>query len=470
MYMNKLINMNASSSQPNQTKSNSYLLSDYVFVDNNSKWKKLWISLRIDDKNHLEAKLDIYQKKSNLKPIDTINLLGDKILVETNTKLIQKIKSSCGSSNNLAITDSAASTAAAASNDQANIYEEVNDNIDLVMNFEKSSLIILLYNGPSGSSTNGVMMRLGFTSFSKKNLWYDALLSSMLLSRRTSTSTLALNKKLASSAIIAAQAEQFKVIDVNKVLMPFLELCDTIVNSYCFINDNLIALACDDGLFLYQNKTTDDPLSSMATETSLVKINKVESAHKLYYANEFGKLCFIGRKSRQFLSIDVNELNTCLINRDYQINSRVEPDSTLENETSGANGDEMDDEDEAKSIMVTLDHVHNIDRCYLFECRFNKSNGHWHLAVATPETIFILLFNRITQKYSLVKTIQTQSDSPCLCMKFTVNSGINQLVYACGKEFFKMDINQLQASTISVDSGLLQQNIQGQKYSILELL
>jgi hypothetical protein len=192
-------------------------------------------------------------------------------------------------------------------------------------------------------------------------------------------------------------------MNVNKVLKPFLELCDTIVNSYCFINDNLIALACDDGLYAlnsYNHKAIDD----ITNNISLVKIDKVESAHKLYYENEFGKLCFIGRKSRQFLSIDVNELNTCLINNDYQINknNRTSESEDLDNE-------DLDD-DEAKSICVSLEHIHNIDRCHLFECKFNKSNGFWHLAVATPETIFILLYNKITQKYSLVKTIQTQSD------------------------------------------------------------
>lgn len=166
----------------------------------------------------------------------------------------------------------------------------------------------------------------------------------------------------------------------------------------------------------------------------MVKIDKVESAHKLYYENEFGKLCFIGKKSRQFLSIDVNELNSCLINADYKSN------------------DDLDEEDDdAKSVQVSLEHIHNIDRCHLFECKLNKSNGYWYLAVATPETIYILLFNKITNKYTMVKTIQTQAESPCLCIKFTNNFAINQLIYACGKEFFKMDITYLQPSTFQAD-------------------
>ena len=247
----------------------------------------------------------------------------------------------------------------------------------------------------------------------------------------------------------------------NKVLKPFLELCDTIVNSYCFINDNLIALACDDGLYALATTTSDTNAQDHMSNISLVKIDKVESAHKLYYENEFGKLCFIGKKSRQFLSIDVNELNTCLINADYQINN-----NQAQNESEDF---EQNEEDETKSISVSLEHINNIDRCHLFECRFNKSNGHWHLAVATPETIFILMFNKITQKYSLVKTIQTQADSPCMCIKFTQNFGINQLIYACGKDFYKMDITYLQASLISIDQNQLQlsqQQIQQQPNSV----
>ncbi len=451
-YLNKLINLNNQVTSTSNRLHGTVLLNDYVFVDNNSKWKKLWISLRIDDKQQ-EARLDIYQKKSNLKPIDTINLITDRIMIETNTKQINKIKAV----NSPSVNASTNPAVAAAVDDQANIYEELNEDIDSLINFEKSSLIILLYSNNTGSSFSGgssgnkIMLKLGFASFSKKNLWYDVLLSSVLIGRK-STSTLILNKKLASTAINTA-CEQFKLMNVSRVLKPFLELCDTIVNSYCFINDNLIALACDDGLYAlnsYQQKTTAGGAEAeTANNISLVKIDKVESAHKLYYENEFGKLCFIGRKSRQFLSIDVNELNTCLINNDYQINSNRAVDES-------ENDFENDEDDEAKSISVSLEHIHNIDRCHLFECRFNKSNGHWHLAVATPETIFVLLYNKITQKYSLVKTVQTQSDSPCLCIKFTNNFGINQLIYACGKEFFKMDVTYLQATPITIDHSQLQ--------------
>lgn len=99
-----------------------------------------------------------------------------------------------------------------------------------------------------------------------------------------------------------------------------------------------------------------------------------------------------------------------------------------------------DDEDEARSIEISIENVHQIDRCHIFECRFKKSTGEWYLAVATPESISLLLYNKSTNKYTLLKCIQTQSEAPCICMKFTSNSLINQLVYACGREFFRMDL------------------------------
>ncbi len=152
------------------------------------------------------------------------------------------------------------------------------------------------------------------------------------------------------------------------MLKPFLELCDTVVNSYCFINENLIALACDDGLyalnsFVNKSSTTSHAhQDSSLSNISLVKIDSIESAHKLYYQSDFGKLCLIGRKSRQFLSIDIQELNESLINGDFNYSSD--------------NGDSTYDEDEAKSIRVKLEAIHDIDRCHLFECSVNQ-NGFW---------------------------------------------------------------------------------------------
>lgn len=416
-YINKLINLDMKTAMKkalnNSQNQSSVLLSDYIYVDTNSKWKKFWLSLRIDEKQQ-EAKLDLFQTRSNQKPFDTINLIQDKILIETNTKVINKLtSSSVGVSESQTITPSST---------MESIYEEVNDDMDInKIHFEKSSLIILLH------GSNRLTLKLGFSTYNQKNIWYDALLSSLLVGR-CSNSSLVLNPKKTTLS------DQFNVFSLNKVLKPFLELCDTIVNSYCFINDNLIALACDDGLYALNSYNHPKSSGMSGNNISLVKIDKVESAHKLYYENEFGKLCFIGKKSRQFLSIDVNELNSCLINADYKSN------------------DDFEEDDEAKSVQVTLEHIHNIDRCHLFECKLNKSNGFWYLAVATPETIYILLFNKTANKYTLVKTIQTQADSPCLCIKFTNNFAINQLIYACGKDFYKMDITYLQSTPIQVDS------------------
>jgi hypothetical protein len=221
-----------------------------------------------------------------------------------------------------------------------------------------------------------------------------------------------------------------------------LELCDTVVNSYCFINENLIALACDDGLYAINSLVNNRSNNSNLSNISLVKIDSIESAHKLYYQEDIGKLCFIGRKSRQFLSIDITDLNKSLINY-----CSDEIDSLKQDISSKYDVNYYDDDDETKSIKVELEHILSIDRCHLFECSLSKT-GHWYMAVATPETIFILLFNKVTNKYTMVKTIQTANDSPCICLKFTTNDSINQLIYGCGKDFFKMDLTYLQSTLI----------------------
>lgn len=159
---------------------------------------------------------------------------------------------------------------------------------------------------------------------------YDAILSSMLVGRGSSpsssssswlSSVTSTTKKGTAAANLVDLLNQFKPMNVQKVLKPFLELYDTVVNSYCFINEDLLALACDDGLYALSWYKENAPPGAGAQpgNVSLVKIDSVESAHKLYYESEFGKLCFIGRKSRQFLSIDVNELNACLINNTYKV-------------------------------------------------------------------------------------------------------------------------------------------------------
>ena len=68
--------------------------------------------------------------------------------------------------------------------------------------------------------------------------------------------------------------------------------------------------------------------------------------------------------------------------------------------------------------------------------------------MATPEIIFILLFNKVTNKYTMVKTIQTANDSPCICLKFSTHPSISQLIYGCGKEFYKMDMTYLQSTSV----------------------
>ena len=106
---------------------------------------------------------------------------------------------------------------------------------------------------------------------------------------------------------------------------------------------------------------------------------------------------------------------------------------------------EYEQDEDYPKIVVKIEHIQNIDRCHLFESYLSQ-NGYWYLAVATPETIFILLFNKTTSKYTLVKTINTQADSPCLCLKFSHLT--NQLIYGCSKEFFKLDMTYLQPTPI----------------------
>ena len=110
---------------------------------------------------------------------------------------------------------------------------------------------------------------------------------------------------------------------------------------------------------------------------------------------------------------------------------------------SGENA--SDDEEDEKLINVKIEHIHSIDRCHLFESSLS-STGSWYSAVATPETIYILLFNQTTSKFNLIKTINTQHDSPCLCLKFSQKT--HQLIYGCTKEFNKMDLDHLQPAPI----------------------
>lgn len=437
-YINRVINYTSNKQtfgNGGEKKGNNFLLGDYLYINVDNKWKRLWLSLRLD-----QPQLDLYQTKSNHKPFDTINLLNDRVQIETNIKQIKKLLSTSEKSSSSSREQSVINLNPHQS-DEDNIYEELNENTayNQSINFEQSSLIILLH-------STKLCLQIGFTSFNKKNIWYDALQSSILLAQSTGQ----LQTKRSHTTLNPNQPDQtnqFKCFDINKVLKPFLELCDTIVNSYCFINENLIALACDDGLYalnsFVNSNNRNNQQENMSSNISLVKIDSIESAHKLYYQVEFGKLCFIGRKTRQFLSIDIQELNESLINGDFNYTNK-----SMDGGTSGSEC-ELDD-DEAKSIRVKLETINDIDRCHLFECAVNQ-NGVWYLAVATPESIFVLFFNKISNKYTMVQSIPTNADSPCLCIKFRMNDCINQLIYGSGKEFYKMDLAYLQSS-LMIDS------------------
>lgn len=235
-YINKLININASS-QNNK----NILIADYLYINVDNNWKKLWLVLKKD-----QSQLELYQSKTNLKPFDSINLINDRVLMETNIKQIKKIlvnqpNSFLSSFEKPSNKKSPSIINLNEDNNQDsndNIYEELNETSNFI-NFEQSSLIILLYN-------NKLCLKIGFTSFNKKNIWYDALQSSILIGQSVN-----LSKKSHSALNTQASSEssRFKIYDINNVLKPFLELCDTVVNSYCFINENLIALG--NFLFVY---------------------------------------------------------------------------------------------------------------------------------------------------------------------------------------------------------------------------
>lgn len=348
-----------------------------------NKWKKYWVVLRID------GQLEIYQKETNLKPFETINLVTDKIMFETDYNLVKKFIAP--------VTNASSNLVQKNHEEEVNLYEQVDLNQkhsiqDQLIDFAQSSLIILIYN-------QRISHQIGFDTFSAKSVWLDALQSACLCSHKNTKQ-------------LSQPSDQFRSYSLDKVLNPFLELSDTAVNSYCVISQKLILLACDDGLYINQIES-----ESSSTNISLIKIDSIESAHKLSYQPEFGKLCLIGKRSRQFLSIDINELlSKPLIEQQQQ------------------QGDiDYEQEEDYPKINVKIEHIQNIDRCHLFESYLSQ-NGYWYLAVATPETIFVLLFNKTTSKYTLVKTINTQADSPCLCLKFSVYT--NQLIYGCSKVIY----------------------------------
>ncbi len=324
-----------------------------------------------------------------------------------------------------ASTTSNSSSPSAYRTEDVNLYEQVENQPKTDFS---TSLVILLYSPK-------ISIQLGFDSFSKKILWLDALQSSCLISPNVvagipmSNSSGNISKKANQQLSLMSNKnssglDKFKTFNLDRVLNPFLELSDFLsVNSFCFINENLIALACDDGLYVSAplNQQSDAATGDAAAPSlSLVKVNTIESAHKLNYNN--GKLCCIGRRSRQFLAIDVEDLlNAKVIHKSSNSNDSddTDNDATEVDEDDEHFGDE--DDDDEKLINVKIEHVHSIDRCHLFESTSNNDasdSNNWYSAVATPETIFVLLFNKKTNKFNLIKTINTQHDSPCLCLKF----------------------------------------------------
>lgn len=136
----------------------------------------MWLCLRIDEKLQ-EAKIEIYQSKCNLKPFDTINLISDRIQLESSIKQIQKMTLTNGF-NNLSLSSSVDTISSSSPNLGDNIYEEVNDelinttNDYNIPNFDGSSLVLFIYNTTIGSNNNNkIMLKIGFKTFSAKNIW-----------------------------------------------------------------------------------------------------------------------------------------------------------------------------------------------------------------------------------------------------------------------------------------------------------
>lgn len=132
--------------------------------------------MRIDEK-HQEAKLEIFQSKNNLKPFDSINLISDRIQIESNAKKIQKLTSS-SYFNDPSISQSS-NTSETYLTITENIYEEVSDvivnvktNNELALpDFESSSLVLLVFNNIAANNSNRIMLKIGFMTFNEKNIW-----------------------------------------------------------------------------------------------------------------------------------------------------------------------------------------------------------------------------------------------------------------------------------------------------------
>ncbi len=191
-----------------------------MYVD--GKWKRLWITLRID------GQLDLYQSRDNKKSFDNINLVNEKYKFETDYNIIKKLLAANYSSQLASATP--ASTAVPVctgsynkSEDSVNLYEQVDAATLQVRDFT-TSLVILLY-------TPKTCVQLGFDSFSKKIIWLDALQSSCLNTFSipqgipSSSSSGNISKKSALMAGSTGSSEsRFKAFNLGKYSRYFEEL------------------------------------------------------------------------------------------------------------------------------------------------------------------------------------------------------------------------------------------------------
>ena len=214
-YIGKLVGMRLSScsslttSGPGHRSASNNLVADYLFVKVDQRWKRLWIVLRLD-----QPQLDLYQTRANHKPFDSIQLLNDQVTIETDMKRIRKLlgAAATATSDDLVAIDNDEQHSISL---EENIYEELSQSQQQqsggkhqqLINFERSSLIILLLGAPK------LCLQIGFNSFNKKNIWFDALQSVMLLGlqsggRILSASRLVAGKATSGSEIVPAQANE----------------------------------------------------------------------------------------------------------------------------------------------------------------------------------------------------------------------------------------------------------------------
>jgi hypothetical protein len=211
-YVNKLIKTSSNLETPlsQHDKHFHLLLSDYLHMYVDGKWKRLWISLRID------GQLDLYQSRDNKKSFDNINLVHEKYKFETDYNIIKKLLAANYTSQ-LSASAPVCASSYNKSEDSVNLYEQV-DAASLQVRDFTTSLVILLY-------TPKTCVQLGFDSFSKKIIWLDALQSSCLntlsipMGIASSSSSGNINKKLALVGGSGGSTEnRFKAFNLGKFM------------------------------------------------------------------------------------------------------------------------------------------------------------------------------------------------------------------------------------------------------------